>query len=89
MENFNTLQAIIPDWLMVTDLLTIDYPIRSITIENIGDVSGLVLGKELAAGEPLRFEAGANGYYPANVWVLNPKLTSEAVATTFKVLINK
>lgn len=89
MENFNTLQAITPDWFTITEALTIDYPIRSISIENIGETSGLVLGKELAAGEPLNFEAGANGYYPANVWVLDTKLTPEAVPTTFKIIINK
>jgi hypothetical protein len=83
MEDFNTLKKITPDWLTITEAITLDYPIRSISIENIGDGSGLVLGKELQSGLTLTFDAGTNGYYPPRTWFFEPN------GTTFQILINK
>ncbi len=83
MEDFNTLKKITPDWLTIDQPIRLDYPIRSISIENIGEGVGFVLGKELKPGLTLNFDAGTNGYYPADTWFFEP------IGTIFQILINK
>ena len=89
MENFKNQTPIEPVIIIVTDDLVIDYPIRSITVDNDGDNDGLLNGKVIKAGKAYTFVAGDNGYYKANTFTISPIAAEEAPATTFTVLINK
>lgn len=81
MGTFRNTNDSIPEILIVTGALTINYRIASISISNKGDLSGTVNGEELVAGDT--FNLTAAEYYEANRFVL------DGTGTKLVVTINK
>lgn len=93
MENFKNLTPVEPALIITTEIVAINYPVRTISFENTGDENGLVTVNGtiqiLSPGRKLNFAAGEGGFYKASKFSFNTKETEEATATEFTIIINK